>query len=45
MLKFAALLSLASLIPAFVEAASPIYGQCGGQGWCKYLAIFLADMY
>ncbi|KAF9566315.1 cellobiohydrolase II [Agrocybe pediades] len=33
MLKFAALLSLASLIPAFVEAASPVWGQCGGQGW------------
>ncbi|PPQ93241.1 hypothetical protein CVT25_015239 [Psilocybe cyanescens] len=33
MLKFAALLSLASLIPAFVEAVSPVYGQCGGQGW------------
>ncbi|KAF8201783.1 cellobiohydrolase II [Pholiota molesta] len=34
MLKFATLLALASLIPAFVEAAtSPIYGQCGGTGW------------
>ncbi|PPQ98813.1 hypothetical protein CVT24_003367 [Panaeolus cyanescens] len=33
MLKFAALLSLASLLPAFVEAAAPLYGQCGGQGW------------
>ncbi|KDR71514.1 hypothetical protein GALMADRAFT_126976 [Galerina marginata CBS 339.88] len=33
MLKFAALLSLTSLIPAFVQAVSPIYGQCGGQGW------------
>ncbi|KDR81738.1 hypothetical protein GALMADRAFT_59609 [Galerina marginata CBS 339.88] len=33
MLKFSALLSLASLIPAFVEAVSPIYGQCGGQSW------------
>ncbi|KAJ3515731.1 hypothetical protein NLJ89_g1575 [Agrocybe chaxingu] len=33
MLKFAALLSAASLIPAFVQAAVPLYGQCGGQGW------------
>nr|ADN88317.1 cellobiohydrolase II [Neolentinus lepideus] len=34
MFKFATLLALASLIPAFVEAAdSPIYGQCGGTGW------------
>ncbi|KAH9483957.1 Beta-glucosidase cel3A [Psilocybe cubensis] len=33
MFKFAALLALASLIPAFVQAASPVYGQCGGQGW------------
>lgn len=33
MLKFAALLALASLIPAFVEAQASLYGQCGGIGW------------
>lgn len=33
MFKFASLLAIASLIPAFVEAQNQIYGQCGGQTW------------
>ncbi|TFK40402.1 cellobiohydrolase II-I [Crucibulum laeve] len=33
MLKFGALLALTSLIPAFVEAVAPVWGQCGGNGW------------
>lgn len=35
MFKFASLLALASLVPAFVEAQQPLYAQCGGNGWCK----------
>ncbi|KXN92187.1 Exoglucanase 3 [Leucoagaricus sp. SymC.cos] len=33
MFKFASLLALASLIPAFVQAQQPVYAQCGGIGW------------
>ncbi|KAF8891478.1 cellobiohydrolase II [Gymnopilus junonius] len=33
MFQLASLVAIASLIPAFVVAQSPIYGQCGGQGW------------
>ncbi|KDR77624.1 hypothetical protein GALMADRAFT_155465 [Galerina marginata CBS 339.88] len=33
MLKFVLLFALASLVPGFVKAQSPVYGQCGGQGW------------
>nr|AAA50608.1 cellobiohydrolase [Agaricus bisporus] len=33
MFKFAALLALASLVPGFVQAQSPVWGQCGGNGW------------
>lgn len=28
---------VASLLPALAAAQSPIYGQCGGIGWSKYL--------
>ncbi|CAK5265179.1 unnamed protein product [Mycena citricolor] len=30
---FTALFALAAILPAFVKAQSPIYGQCGGQNW------------
>ncbi|KAF8911050.1 cellobiohydrolase II [Gymnopilus junonius] len=33
MSKFAALLAFASVIPSFAAAQSPVWGQCGGQGW------------
>ncbi|TFK38683.1 cellobiohydrolase II-I [Crucibulum laeve] len=33
MSKFAALLAFASLVPFLANAASPLYGQCGGIGW------------
>ncbi|KAG6917927.1 Beta-glucosidase cel3A [Tephrocybe rancida] len=33
MFKSASLLALVSLVPAFVNAAQPIYAQCGGIGW------------
>ncbi|KAF5357750.1 hypothetical protein D9756_001447 [Leucocoprinus leucothites] len=33
MFKFASLLALASLVPAFVQAQQPMYAQCGGVGW------------
>ena len=36
MLKFAALLSLTFLIPAFVDAQASLYGQCGGTGFSEY---------
>ncbi|KAJ7085679.1 cellobiohydrolase II [Mycena belliarum] len=28
-------LALVALLPAFVLAQSPVYGQCGGQGWTR----------
>ncbi|PPR05310.1 hypothetical protein CVT26_011569 [Gymnopilus dilepis] len=33
MFKSASLAVLASILPAFVVAQSPVWGQCGGQGW------------
>ncbi|GLB34786.1 putative glycosyl hydrolase family 6 [Lyophyllum shimeji] len=33
MFKFASLLALVSLVPAVVNAAQPLYAQCGGIGW------------
>ncbi|KAK0496900.1 cellobiohydrolase II-I [Armillaria luteobubalina] len=33
MFKFSALAALVAILPAFVEAQSQLYGQCGGIGW------------
>jgi len=33
MSKFATLFALAALLPAFANAAVPVWGQCGGQGY------------
>ncbi|KAG6833652.1 Beta-glucosidase cel3A [Tephrocybe sp. NHM501043] len=33
MFKYASLLALVSLVPAFANAAQPVYAQCGGIGW------------
>ncbi|KAG6907255.1 Beta-glucosidase cel3A [Tephrocybe rancida] len=36
MFKPASLLALVSLVPAFVNAAQPIYAQCGGLTWTRH---------
>lgn len=36
MFKAAALLATLSIVPVFVEAAQPLYAQCGGIGWCEF---------
>lgn len=35
MFKFSALAALVAILPAFVEAQSQLYAQCGGIGWSK----------
>lgn len=43
MFKFSALLAVVSLLPAFVSAQAPLYGQCGGIGWSEFLISLFAS--
>lgn len=42
MFKPTALLALLSLVPALVDAASPLYGQCGGINWSESPSCFVS---
>lgn len=39
MLKATSLSALVLLLPALAQAASPLWGQCGGNNWSEYFTI------
>lgn len=40
MLNSLALFALVSVLPAFISAQSPLYGQCGGKEWSMTINLF-----
>ena len=44
MSKFTTLLALLSVVPSLAFAQSPVYGQCGGIGWCKSSHVLITSI-